>query len=432
MKHEIKKLEQSAIEVKMILDKEEFNPMMDKIVASLSKEVDIPGFRKGHAPKDKIIANYKDKILEELVGEVLNNKFADVVKEEKISPVSYARIKDNKLTDDALELVFDIDVYPEFELAEYKGLEAEKSTVEVTDEMLNNEIEFMLTRQSKFEEVADADYKAQLGDTVDLDFEGFIDGVAFAGGKAEHHSLELGSKSFIDTFEDQLVGYTKGQEGEVNVTFPAEYHSEELAGKPAVFKVKVNAIKKLIKAELNEEFAKANGHDTVEAFKEAKKAELVEAENRRAEQEFVGKLIEKIAQNTEVAVPKSMVMAEVEQQLRQFEYQLSMQGMKLQDYVQMTGGKIDDLVQQIYPSAENKVKVDLILHKIVEKENITVSDEEATAKMTEIAKMYGMELSALENELKKNNNLENFKISVNSELLMSKAVELIKAAAVVK
>ncbi len=429
MKHELKKIEKSAFEVKISLTKEEYSPILDKIISKYSESVEIPGFRKGKAPKDAVLTNYKSQIEEELIGEVLNNKFPEVIKEEKISPVSYAQVKEHKLEDNSFEVLFNIDVYPEFEVANYKGLEAEKSKIEVTDEMVNNEIEFMITRASKLEEITDENHLSEMGDTLDIDFEGFIDGVPFEGGKAEHHSLELGSKSFIDNFEDQLVGYKKGSDVEVNVTFPAEYHSKDLAGKPALFKVRINAIKKFVKPELNDEFAKIQGFDSLEAFKIAKKEELIANEEKRAENAYTGKLLEQLIEKTDISVPKSMVMVEVEQQLRQFEYQLSMQGIKFEDYLKMTGGKIEDLIEQVYPTAENKVKVDLILAKIAQNENFEVSDEELNSKMEEIAKMYGMDMAALEAELNKNNNLDNFKASVKSDLLMSKSVELIKSSA---
>jgi len=237
MKYEVKKLEKSAVEVKLHLDAAEVSPLVDKVLKHVGEHAEVAGFRKGHVPKEALMANYKDHIESDVANDAINTHFPEIVEKEKLEPVSYVRLKEIALKDD-LDLTFDIDVYPEFTLGNYKGLEAEKKTFEMTDDLLNTELEMMQRNHSKLVEVEDASYKAQLEDTVDLAFEGFMDGVPFPGGKAESHLLKLGSKSFIDNFEDQLVGYTKGQEGEITVKFPEEYHAPELAGKPAQFKVK--------------------------------------------------------------------------------------------------------------------------------------------------------------------------------------------------
>lgn len=424
MKYEVKRLERSVVEVKIFLEKEEVNPILDKVLKKVSENTEIPGFRKGKAPKEAIINAHKEQINEEVAGEAINSNFIEIIEKEKIEPVSYVRIKNIDLKD-TLEVIFDIDVYPEFEIANYKGLEVEKKAFEMTDERLNTEIEALLNTHSKLEEVLEAEYKAELGDTVDLAFEGFMDGIAFEGGKAESHLLKLGSKSFIDTFEDQLVGYIKGQEGEITVKFPEEYHSKELAGKPAVFKVKINAIKKLVKPELNEEFAKTLSYESVEDLKAKKSEEIEKREKDMIENEYTGKLLEEIAKNTTIGIPTSMVNAEIEHRMREFEYQLSAQGFKVDDYLKMMGGNREMFAAQMLPSAEMKVKTDLILAKIAKLENIEVSQEEVAKKMEEVAKMYGMNVPALEVELKKYNNLENFKASLHTDIMMKKAIDIV-------
>lgn len=424
MKYEVKKLEKSGVEVKIFLEKEELNPILDKVLKKISENIEIPGFRKGKAPREAIINAHKEQINEEVAGEAINSNFIEIIEKEKIEPVSYVRIKNIDLKD-TLEVVFDIDVYPEFEIANYKGLEVEKKTFEMTDERLNTEIEALLNAHSKLEEVLEAEYKAELGDTVDLAFEGFMDGVAFEGGKAESHLLKLGSKSFIDTFEDQLVGYVKGQEGEITVKFPEEYHSEELAGKPAVFKVKINAIKKLVKPELNEEFAKTLSYESVEDLKAKKSEEIEKREKDMIENEYTGKLLEEIAKNTTIGIPTSMINAEIDHRMRELEYQLSAQGFKVDDYLKMMGGNREMFAAQMLPSAEMKVKTDLILAKIAKLENIEVSQEEVAKKMEEVAKIYGMDVPALEAELKKYNNLENFKASLHTDIMMKKAIDIV-------
>lgn len=424
MKYEVKKLEKSAIEVKIFLEKEELNPILDKTLKKVAEKVEIPGFRKGKAPKEAIINAAKEQVSEEVAGEAINSNFIEIIEKEKLEPVSYVRIKDINLNE-TLEVVFDIDVYPEFEIANYKGLEIAKENFELTDEGLEAEIERLLNTNSKLEEVKDEEYKAELGDTVDLAFEGFMDGVPFAGGKSDSHLLKLGSKNFIDTFEDQLVGYKKGQEGEVTVKFPEEYHAEELAGKPAVFKVKINNIQKLVKPELNDEFAKTLSYESLADLRTKKAEEIKNRENNRIENEYIGKLVEEVSKNTTVEIPVSMIQGEIENRLREMEYQLSAQGLKLDDYLKMMGGTREMFAAQIAPSAEAKVKADLILAKIAKLENIQVSDEEVGTKMEEVAKMYGMDVPAMEAELKKYNNLENFKASLKTDIMMKKAIDVI-------
>ena len=428
MKYEVKKLEKSAIEVKLFLAGGEVSPIVDKVVKHIAESAEVPGFRKGHAPKEAIIANYKEHVNEDVASAVINENFPEVVEKENLQPISYVRIKEIELKDD-LVVTFDIDVYPEFTLGNYKGLEVEKKTFEMTDERLNQELESLVNSQTKLEEVADAEYQAALGDTVDLAFEGFIDGVPFPGGKADSHPLELGSKSFIDTFEDQLVGYKKGQEGEINVKFPEEYHAPEYAGKPATFKVKINAIKKLVKPELNDELAKTLGYESVADLKTKLSEDVVKRENDRIENEYVTALLDKVQEGTTVEVPVSLVQAEIENRMREFEYQLSMQGFKMDDYLKMMGGNRDLFAAQMAPAAEKKVKNDLILDKIAKENKFETTDAELTARMEEVAKMYGMEVPAMEEELKKHNNLENFKASLRYDIVMKKAIdEIVKNA----
>ena len=423
MKHELKKIEHSAVEITLTLTAEELSPIKSEVIKTLATKVEVPGFRKGHAPLNKVEAAFADAIKEEVVDSVLKANFEKIVAEEKIAPVSfiYDLVADMK---DSLEITFKVDVYPEITLGEYKGLEVEKETFQMTDDLLDKEIENMLNAKSKLEDAAEG-HKAEMGNTVDLAFEGFIDGVPFEGGKADSHQLKLGSKMFIDTFEDQLVGYTVGQEGEINVTFPAEYHAEALAGKPATFKVKINSIKTLAKPELNDEFAKEAGFESVEDLKAKKTAEITAREEARIQNNFVGKLIQKVVADSKVDVPKSMVVREVENRMAEMNQQLAMQGMDLDQYLKMTGMTKEQAFNQIAPMAHNKVQVDLVLEAIAKAENLEVTAEELNAKVEEIAKMYGMTKEQLEAELNKNSNLDEFNHSLKTESLAQKAVEVI-------
>ena len=423
MKHELKKIEHSAVEIKVTLTAEELSPIKSEVVKTLATKVEVPGFRKGHAPLNKVEAAFADAIKEEVVESVLKANFEKIVAEEKIAPVSfiYDLVTEMKET---LEMTFKVDIYPEVTLGEYKGLEVEKETFEMNEELLNKEIENMLNAKAKLEDAAEG-HKAEMGNTVDLAFEGFVDGVAFEGGKADSHQLKLGSKMFIDTFEDQLVGYTVGQEGEVNVTFPAEYHAEALAGKPAVFKVKINSIKTLAKPELTEEFATEAGFESVEDLKAKKTTEIVAREEARVQNNFVGKLIQKLVADSKIEVPRSMVVREVENRMAEMNQQLAMQGMDIDQYLKMTGMTKEQAFNQIAPMAHNKVQVDIILEAIAKAENLEVTAEELTAKIEEIAKMYGMTKEQLETELTKNSNLDEFNHSLRTESLSQKAIEVI-------
>ena len=422
MNYEVKKLEKSAVEVKLHLTAEEVKPLVDKVLKHVGEHAEVAGFRKGHAPKEALMANYKDHIESDVANDAINANFPEIVDKEKLEPVSYVRLKEINLKDD-LNLTFDIDVYPQFELGNYKGLEAEKKSFEMTDDLLNEELEIMVRNHAKLEEVEDPAYKAQLDDTVDLAFEGFMDGVPFPGGKAESHLLKLGSKSFIDNFEEQLVGYTKGQEGEITVKFPEEYHAPELAGKPAQFKVKINAIKKLRQPKLNDEFAKELGYASLDELKAKTKEETIKRENDRIENEYVSALLDKLMETTTIDVPVSMVQAEIQNRLKELEYQLSMQGFKMDDYLKMMGGNVETFAAQLAPAAEKKVKIDLILDKIAKENNFEATDEELSQRMEEVAKMYGMDVPTLEEELKKNNNLDNFKASLKYDIVMKKAID---------
>lgn len=423
MKHELKKIEHSAVEITLTLTAEELSPIKSEVIKTLATKVEVPGFRKGHAPLNKVEAAFADAIKEEVVDSVLKANFEKIVAEEKIAPVSfiYDLVANMK---DSLEITFKVDVYPEITLGEYKGLEVEKETFQMTDDFLDKEIENMLNAKSKLEDAQEG-HKAEMGNTVDLAFEGFIDGVPFEGGKADSHQLKLGSKMFIDTFEDQLVGYTVGQEGEINVTFPAEYHAEALAGKPATFKVKINSIKTLAKPELTEEFAKEAGFESVEDLKAKKTAEITAREEARVQNNFVGKLIQKVVADSKVDVPKSMVVREVENRMAEMNQQLAMQGMDLDQYLKMTGMTKEQAFNQIAPMAHNKVQVDLVLEAIAKAENLEVTAEELNTKVEEIAKMYGMTKEQLEAELNKNSNLDEFNHSLKTESLAQKAVEVI-------
>ncbi|MGL5962938.1 MAG: trigger factor [Fusobacteriaceae bacterium] len=424
MKHLVTRKENSAVEVVITLTAAELAPIKGKILKSVAEKVEVPGFRKGKAPISQVEKAHADAIKEEIVEEVLKTNYSSVLEAEQIKPVSYIYNVNAEQKGEEFEVSFMVDEFPAITLGEYKGIEVERRTAEFKEEALEHEIEAMLAKK-KTEVEAAPGYKAEMGDKIDLAFDGSIEGVPFEGGKADSHELVLGSKMFIDTFEEQLVGYVVGQEGEVNVMFPENYGHAPLAGKPAVFKVKINAIKKVVKPELNEELAKELGFESVEDFKIQKKAEIMVREEQAVKNEIIGKIMAKIAEDTKMDIPQAMVMGEVENKLKEMEQHLAMQGANLDMYLNMMGKKLDEVAKEMMPMAHAKVKADLILEEIAIKESLTVTEEDMAAKMIEIAAMYGMDVPSLEAELTKNNNLENFKTNLNVDITLSKAVEFV-------
>lgn len=424
----INKLQNSNVEFVITLEGQEVTSLRNKVLQSIARNVELPGFRKGKAPLSTVEAKYAHVLKEEVAELVLKQNFEKVVSENNLRPVDYVRTTGIELTEDKFVGTFVVDVYPEVTLGEYKGIEATKEEANVTEEVVAAEIQTLLDRAAKLVE-AEEGYRAQLDDTVTLNFEGFIDGVAFDGGKAEGYSLQLGSKSFIDTFEDQLVGYAVGQEGDVNVSFPAEYFKEDLAGKPAIFKVKVTGIKKLEKPALDDEFAKDNGFDSLDDLKAKKAEELKVKEEQRVESAYRNGILSKVIENASLIVPGSMIAREVDQRIREFENTLKQQGANLDMYLQMSGLTMDGIADQVRPMAEGRVRRDIVLGAIAEAEGIAVTDEEIDAKTADIAKLYNMDADKLKAELVKAKNFESFVENLKVDIELQKTIEFLVANA---
>jgi trigger factor len=428
MNYEVKKLDNSAVEITVKVEGTEVSNAKKEAVKKISKDAEIPGFRKGHAPASAIESHYEGVIKEEITDAVLKAHYETILKDGQINPVDYIRTTDVKLNGDQFEVTFVVDVFPEIKLGEYKGLEATKETFEMNEDIVNKEVEMMVSSKSSLEDAPEG-HKAEMGDTLDLAFEGFVDGVAFEGGKSDSHMLKLGTKSFIDNFEEQLVGYEKGQEGEVKVTFPTEYNAENLAGKEATFKVKINGIKVTKTPELTDEFAKEAGFESVEDLKAKKTEEIQKREENRVEGEYRQALLNQVLANTEMTLPNSMIAREIKGRIAEMENQLKSQGMNLEMYLQMSGSTMEQLMEQVRPMAIEKIKMDLILDEVAKIEKIELTDEELEAKLVEVASMYNMDADKLKEELTKANNLENFTTNLKVDATMQKTVEFIQAQA---
>ncbi|MBR5774521.1 MAG: trigger factor, partial [Clostridia bacterium] len=373
----VKNLETNIYELTVEISAEQFNEAVNKAYLKEKGKIAIPGFRKGKAPRAFIEKVYGEGVFFEPALDALYPEAVEAAIEEsklEIVAAPYDANVENMSKEEGVTLTFKVVVKPEVEVGEYKGIELTKKSTAVTDEEVDREIQQYSERAATYEEVEGR--PAADGDLAVIDFEGFVDGVAFEGGKAENHNLTLGSHSFIDTFEEQIVGHNVGDEFEVSVTFPEEYHAEELKGKPAIFKVKINELKVKVYPELDDEFAKdVSEFDTFEEFK----ANLVKAiEDRKAkaaDADIDDQIAEKLAEGLKAEVPEVMYDAKVEEFIRDMDMRLQSQGLNLGLYMQYTGMDIEALKTTFRLQAERAVKVKLALEKIAEIENITVSQE---------------------------------------------------------
>ena len=419
----VKKLDETTYEVSAVREGEEFKHLKEHVLVHF-KDAKVDGFRPGHVPANVIEKKFKKEIDGEILNHIISDEYQKAVAENELKPIADIKLEKYEIQADKAEVVFTIPVLPAFELGQYKGLEVEKENFEVTDEKVNEEIEGMRKNASKLKEVAE-DEEAKNDDVVNINFEGFVDGVAFDGGKAEGYDLTLGSHSFIDTFEDQIVGHKKNDEFDVNVKFPEAYHAENLKGKPALFKVKVNSIKRKEEAELNDDLAKELGFESVDDMRAKTRENITKREEARVENEFKNKIIEKVVDGTNVEAPRALVDREIEFQINRFAQQLQMQGINLSQYFQMTGQTIDKMREDSREMAEKSVKTELVLSEISKVENITVTDEEVDNEFEVMATMYGMDKESMLNEVKKSGNYQRFADEAKYRLVNQKTIDLL-------
>ncbi|WP_045523470.1 trigger factor [Neobacillus niacini] len=384
------------------------------------KTVNVPGFRKGKMPRPMFEKRFGvESLYQDALDILLPEAYGNAIDETGIEPIDRPDI-DIEQMEKGKELIFKatVQVKPEVTLGEYKGIEVEEFDTTVKDEDVAKELETLQNRQAEL--VVKEEGTAELGDTVVLDFEGFVDGEAFEGGKAENHSLELGSGSFIPGFEEQLVGLATGESKDVEVSFPEEYHAAELAGKPAVFKVTLHEIKGKELPALDDEFAKDvdDEVETLDALKEKIKTRLEESKKHEAEHHLRDSVVEKAAANAEVEIPDVMVESEVNRMLQEFEQRLQMQGMNLELYFQFSGQDENALRGQMKEEAVNRVRVALTLEAIAKAENIEATDEDVNAELEKMAGMYNMTVENIKQAL---GGLEGIK----GDLQKQKAVEFL-------
>ena len=419
----VKKLSETVYEVSVTRNGEELKHLKEHVLVHF-KDAKVDGFRKGHVPADVLEKKFKKEIEGEILNHIISEEYRKAVEENNLSPIADIKLEKYEDNEDNVEVVFTIPVLPEINLGDYKSVKVEKEALDVNDEKVNAEIEIMRSNAGKLKEVAD-DEAAKDKDVANINFEGFVDGEAFDGGKAEGFDLTLGSKSFIDTFEDQIIGHKKGDEFDVNVTFPEEYHAENLKGKPAVFKVKVNSIKRKEEAELNEDLAKELGYDSVEDLKAKTKENLIKREETRIENEYKGKVVDAVVDGVNFEIPEAIVEREIQFQINRFAQQLQMQGMSLNQYFEMTGQNIEKMRESIKESAEKSVKRDLVLNEIAKVEKVEATEEEVNAELDRTAIMYGMDREGLIAEVRKSGNYARFIDDIKYQIVNRKTVDLL-------
>jgi len=419
----VKKLSETVYEVSATRSGEELKHLKKHVLVHF-KDAKVDGFRKGHVPADVLEKKFKKEIEGEILNHIISEEYRKTVEENDLSPIADIKLEKYENNEDNVEVVFTIPVLPEITLGDYKNVKVEKEALDVNDEKVNAEIEIMRSNAGKLKEVAD-DEAAKDKDVANINFEGFVDGEAFDGGKAEGFDLTLGSKSFIDTFEDQIIGHKKGDEFDVNVTFPEEYHAENLKGKPAVFKVKVNSIKRKEEAELNEDLAKELGYDSVEDLKAKTKENLIKREETRIENEYKGKVVDAVVDGVNFEIPEAIVEREIQFQINRFAQQLQMQGMSLNQYFEMTGQNIEKMRESIKESAEKSVKRDLVLNEIAKVEKVEATEEEVNAELDRTAIMYGMDREGLIAEVRKSGNYARFIDDIKYQIVNRKTVDLL-------
>ena len=415
-----KKGNQATIVVE--IDKELMETGINKAYTKARKSIMIPGFRKGKAPRKMIEAMYGTHVfyedgLEEIFPEVYD--FA-VAKQEGFKAIGRPSLTDMQISDDNIvTLTITTDVYPEVTLGQYKGLEVEKTEPTVTDEQIQAELDNMAKNVASTENV---DRPAEMGDTANIDFEGFDNGVPFDGGKGENFDLKLGSGSFVPGFEEQIVGMSAGEEKDIDITFPQDYH-KELAGKAVVFHVKVNKITVTIVPAQDDEFAKdVSEFDTLEALKADIRAKALEKAQKQADSAFENAAVEKAAENTTVDMPNALVEKELDIQMERFGYQLQMSGYSMEQYAKMMGGDVNTMRNAFRPTAEKQAKISVTLEKIAEVENLTVTAEDIEEEFQSMAKQYEMEEDKIKEMVPMNELTESLKTRKAVKLIVDSAV----------
>lgn len=401
MSSKVEKIEDNVAKLEIHVPPEDFAKAMEKAYRKNVKRFNIPGFRKGKAPMKIIEMQYGEGVFyEDAFDFVFPEAYRKAIDENQLEPVAQPEIDIETISKaEGVVIKAEVAIKPEVELGTYKGIKVEKREVNIGDEEVALELESMREKNARLISVEDRGIK--VGDTAIIDFKGFIDGEAFEGGEGTNHPLEIGSGQFIPGFEDQLVGVKVGEDAEVEVRFPEEYHAKEFAGKEAVFQVKVKEIKEKELPELDDEFAKdVSEFDTLEELKEDIKKRLQESEEHRIQHEVEDAVLAKVVENASMVIPEAMIRAEVDRMMGDFDYQLRMQGINLEDYFKYTNVNEDQFKDNLKEDAERKLEMDLTIEKIIEVEDIQANDQELEEELERVAKQYGQEVEKIKETFK--------------------------------
>ncbi len=387
----VEKKEKSTIELVIEVSAEEFEAAIQKVYLKTRSSINVPGFRKGKAPRKIVESMYGAGVFyEDAINEVYPAAYAEAVAQQKLDEVGYPKMEIVSVGKEGFTFKALVSVRPEVKLGTYKGLTAPKDEAKVTEKDVNEELKPYIDRATRLVAVK---RKAKKGDTAVIDFEGFMDGKPFEGGKGENYSLELGSGAFVPGFEEQVIGMKTGEEKELNITFPTDYVAD-LAGKDVIFKVKVNEVKEAVKPELDDEFAKdVSEFDTLEAFKKDLEDKLIKSREEKAQRDYEEAVIEQLIANMEAEIPETMVDVQVDKMMDDFAARISAQGMKFEDYLQMMGMNVDMMRASARPNADKQVKVELALAAVAEAEKFEVTDEEVEAEIARLAEQYKLEVA---------------------------------------
>ena len=419
----VKNIEKNGNQATIVveIDKDLMETGANKAYMKARKNIMLPGFRKGKAPRKMIEAMYGAHVFyEDGLEEIFPEVYEEAVVKQDLKAVGRPSLTDMNIADDGtVTITITTDVYPEVTLGDYKGLEVEKQEVSVSDEQVAAELDRMAQNVASTETVERA---AQMGDTANIDFEGFDNGVPFDGGKGDNFDLKLGSGSFVPGFEEQIVGMTAGEEKDIDITFPEDYHAE-LAGKPVVFHVKLNKVTETVVPELDDEFAKdVSEFDTLDELRADIRAKALEQAQKQADSAFENACVEKAAENTTVDMPNALIEAELDNQMERFGYQLQMSGYSMEQYAKMMGGDVTTMRSAFRPQAEKQAKLSVTLEKIVEVEGLAVTDEEIEAEFETLAKQYELEVAKIKEMVPMNELTESLKVRKATKLIVDSAV----------
>lgn len=422
MEAKMEKIDVNIVKFEVKVEAEKFDAALTRAYKKNVKNFNVPGFRKGKVPMNVVKKYYGiEVLLEDAVNFAIEGSYSEVLKENNIVPVDYPKI-DVVEVGEGKDFVYtaEVTVYPEVELGEYKGLSIEKKTYEVTEEEVSKKLKEMQEKNARVETKEEG--TVENGNIAVIDFKGYVDGEAFQGGEGKDYSLEIGSKTFIDTFEEQLVGAKVNDTVEVNVTFPENYGKEELNGKPAKFEVTIKKIKVKELPELDDEFAKETSEfDTIADLKADVTKKLEEANAERSEREFEEAVITAVAGNAKVEIPEVMVEKEVDKMVQNLQQRLQYQGLTLEQYFQFTGTDEEKMREYMRTNAQTKVKVDLVLEAIEKAENVEATEEEIRAKAVEVAKMY----AASEDEKMVDLLMQSQQAALRADVITNKTMKLL-------